>query len=160
MASDRPALCMIAALTRQRVIGKDGGIPWHHSEDLKRFRRLTTGHAVIMGRATYASIGKPLKDRRNIVVSRDRSLQLAGCEVAQDLEQALRLARSTDPEPFVIGGGQLYAAALPLATRLYLTWLDEEHAGDVLFPELDATQWIETERQRGEGVTFVTLDRR
>jgi dihydrofolate reductase len=151
---------MIAAMTRQRVIGKDGGIPWHHAEDSKHFKRVTQGHAVIMGRATYDSIGKPLPKRRNIVVSRAAGLQIPGFEVVPDLAAALALAREQDDEPFIIGGAQIYAEALPLATRLVLTYLDEEHAGDRYFPEIDESEWVEVERRRGEGATFVTLVRR
>jgi dihydrofolate reductase len=156
----RAPLAMVAAMTPSRVIGKDGAIPWRHAEDMKHFRRVTRGHAVIMGRATYDSIGKPLKDRRNIVVSRNPALRIEGCEVAGSLRRALELAREHDPEPCVIGGAQLYVEALPLATRLVLTYLDDEHAGDVYFPEIDPGDWIESERRRGEGATWVTLLRR
>jgi dihydrofolate reductase len=156
----RPPLAMVAAMTPSRVIGKDGAIPWRHAEDMKHFRRVTRGHAVIMGRATYDSIGKPLKDRRNIVVSRNPALRIEGCDVTGSLQRALQLAREHDPEPCVIGGAQLYAEALPLATRLVLTYLDDEHAGDAYFPEIDPGDWIENERRRGEGVTWVTLLRR
>jgi dihydrofolate reductase len=160
MAAARAPLAMIAALTPSRVIGKDGAIPWRHAEDMKHFRRVTRGHAVIMGRATFESIGKPLKDRRNIVVSRNPALRIPGCEVATSLARALELAREHDPEPFIIGGEQLYREALPLATRLVLTYLDEEHAGDVYFPAIDPADWIESERRRGEDATWVTLVRR
>jgi dihydrofolate reductase len=153
-------LAMIAALAKNRVIGRAGTIPWHHSEDLKHFRRTTLGHALIMGRATYDSIGRPLPGRRTIVISRDRALRIAGCEVVGSLADAIALARQSDPEPFIAGGGQIYAEALPLATTLYLTYLDAEHEGDVSFPELDATEWSEVERTRGEGLAWVTLVRR
>jgi dihydrofolate reductase len=153
---------MIAALTPSYVIGRDGGIPWRYSEDLKHFKRVTTGHAVIMGRATYNSIGKPLPNRRNIVVSRNAQLQIPGCEVVGSLTAAIALARETDPEPMIAGGGAIYGEALPLATRLYLTYLDEDHPGDVYFPRFDPTDWIETERRRSSEapLTYVTLDRR
>jgi dihydrofolate reductase len=151
---------MIAAMTESRVIGKDGGIPWHHPQDMKHFRRVTKGHAVIMGRATYDSIRKPLAGRRNIVVSRNPGLQIEGCEVVDSLERALELAREHDEEPCVIGGAQLYTAALPLATRLFLTCLDDEHAGDTYFPVIDPEQWVEQERRRGEGLTWSTFVRR
>src|SRR5262245_17068367 len=141
---------MVAAMTPSRVIGRDGGIPWHHAEDMKHFRTVTRGHAVIMGRATFDSIAKPLPGRRNIVVSRKPALEIAGCEVAANLTQAIELARERDPEPCIIGGGQLYAEALPFATRLVLTYLDAEHEGDVYFPEIDPNEWQETERRRGE----------
>lgn len=154
-------LAMIAALTPSRVIGRDGGIPWRYSEDFQHFKRITMGHAVIMGRATYDSIGKPLPGRRNIVITR-QDLTLPGCEVVHSLAGALKLARETDPEPMIMGGGAIYAEALPLATRLYLTYLDEEHEGDVYFPAIDPREWTETERRRSEQhpLTYVTLDRR
>jgi dihydrofolate reductase len=152
-------LAMIAALTPERVIGDAGTIPWHYPEDMKHFRTVTAGHAVIMGRATYDSIGKPLKGRRNIVITRDRALRIEGAEVAHDLESAIALARASDEQPMILGGAQIYAAALPLATRLYLTYVHERHPGSVLFPELDASAWREVERREGTGVTFVTLDR-
>jgi dihydrofolate reductase len=120
---EREPLALVAALTPRGVIGKDGSIPWHHPEDLKHFRRVTKGHAVIMGRATYDSIGKPLKERLNIVVSRNPELRIAGCEVVPTFEGSLALARMHDSEPRVIGGAQLYALALPLATQLLLTHL-------------------------------------
>lgn len=156
----RKPLAMVAAMTKSHVIGRDGGIPWHHAQDMKHFRRVTKGHAVVMGRATYDSIGKPLPGRRNIVVSRNLSLQIDGCELASSLERALELAREHDQEPCVIGGAQLYAAALPLATRLILTFLDDEHAGDTYFPAIDSEQWVEHERRRGDGLTWSTLVRR
>ncbi len=150
---------MIAALTPQRVIGDAGKIPWHYPEDMKHFRTVTAGHAVIMGRATYDSIGKPLKGRRNIVITRDRALQIEGAEITHDLESAIELARTSDTEPMILGGAQIYAAALPLATRLYLTYVHQSHRGSVLFPEIEPRAWRETERREGTGVTFVTLER-
>ena len=160
MSEPRKPLVLVAAMTPARVIGRDGGIPWHFPEDMKHFRRVTKGHAVIMGRATWASIGKPLRDRRNIVVSRNPELRAPGCDVVPSLERALELAREHDDEPRVIGGAQLYAAALPLATRLILTYLDEEHAGDTYFPAFDRADWVEQERTRAPGLTFVRLARR
>jgi dihydrofolate reductase len=158
--AERAPLSMVAAMTPNRVIGRAGAIPWRHAEDMKHFRRVTLGHAVIMGRATFDSIGKPLAKRRNIVVSRNPTLRIDGCEVATSLAQALTLAREHDSEPCIIGGAQLYAEALPIATRLVLTYLDEEHEGDVYFPEIDPDDWSEVERRRGEGATWVTLIRR
>lgn len=162
MSAGRQPLAMIAAMTPSRVIGKRGShrLPWHYPEDMKRFREVTRGHAVIMGRATFDTIGKPLPGRRNIVVSRNPALQIAGCEIAGSLQRALQLAREQDPEPCVLGGAQIYAEALPLATKLVLTILDAEHEGDARFPEFDPQEWIETERERGRGLTFVTLQRR
>jgi dihydrofolate reductase len=158
--SPRKPLALVAAMTPSRVIGRGGGIPWHLPEDMKHFRRVTKGHAVIMGRATYDSIGQPLPGRRTIVVSRKPGLAIGGCEVVDSLGRALELARERDEEPCVLGGAQIYAAALPLATRLVLTYLDDEHEGDTFFPEIDPDEWVEQERRRGTGVTFVTLTRK
>jgi dihydrofolate reductase len=153
-------LAMIAAMAKNRVIGRAGTIPWHHPDDLRHFKQLTMGHALIMGRATHESIGRPLPGRRTIVVSRNPALRIEGCEIASDLDAAIALARSTDAEPFVAGGGQIYAEALPRATKLYLTLLDDTHVGDVCFPELDDAQWQEIERSRKPGLTWLTLVRR
>jgi dihydrofolate reductase len=114
-----------------------------------------------MGRATYDSIGKPLPGRRNIVISRNAQLQIPGCEVVSSLADAIARARENDPEPMIAGGGAIYVEALPLATRLYLTYLDEEHPGDVHFPRFDPSDWIETERRRSTDapLTYVILDR-
>ena len=159
-AKGRAPLAMIAAMTPSRVIGSDGGIPWHYPEDMKHFVRVTKGHAVIMGRATFESIGKPLKGRRNIVISSRKDLVIDGCEVTSSLEDAIARARQEDDEPLVIGGARVYEAALPLATRLYLTYIREEHPGDVYFPELDPEEWVESDRREADGLSFVTLDRR
>lgn len=153
-------LALIVARARNGVIGAAGALPWRLPEDLKHFRRVTTGHAIVMGRKTYDSIGRPLPERRNIVVSRQAGLTIAGCEVARSLSDALALARATDAEPIVIGGAELYREALPLATRLYLTEVHVEPAGDAYFPTLDETQWDETSRREGDGATFRELVRR
>lgn len=158
----RPELTLVAALTRRRVIGKSGSheIPWHYPEDMRHFREVTRGHAVIMGRATFDTIGKPLKGRPNIVVSRDPALRIEGAEVANDFARAVELARAHDPAPCVLGGAQIYAAALPHATRLELTWIEQEHEGDALFPAFDSSEWMETARREAPGLMFVTLERR
>lgn len=152
-------LAMVAAVAKNRVIGLKGKLPWHIPEDLKHFRTTTLGHAIIMGRLTYDTVGKPLPKRRNIVVSR-QPLTLVGCETAQTLEQAIALARSTDDEPHIIGGGQLYTLALPLATRLVLTEVQQEPEGDAWFPAFDEADFVETDRRQGEGVVYRTLVRR
>ena len=156
-----PALVLVVVVARNGVIGKDGQLPWRYPEDLRHFKRVTVGHAVIMGRRTWESIGKPLVDRRNIVVSRDRSLAAAGVEVVASVEEALALARTGDAEPRVIGGGALYVATLPLATRIHLTEIARDVEGDTFFPTLAPAAWRETERRAGEdpALTFVTLER-
>jgi dihydrofolate reductase len=153
-------LALIVAVSRNGVIGRDGGLPWHLSEDLKFFKRVTTGHAVIMGRRTHESIGKPLVNRRNIVVTRDPKLTLTGCEIAHSLDGAIALARTTDREPVVIGGAALYTEALPRVTRLYLTEVHREVAGDTFFPALDRDEWSEVERIDQPEFSWVTLARK
>ena len=152
-------LVLVVAMAKNRVIGRGQTIPWDLPEDRKHFVAVTKGHALIMGRATYDSIGRPLPKRRNIVVSRQHGLTIEGVEVVGSLEAAIALARTEDDAPRVIGGGQLYAEALPLVTRIYLTELDAEVEGDRWFPELDRSQWIVSESRRGEGASYLTLDR-
>ena len=155
------SLALVVAVGRNGVIGKGGALPWRIPEDLRHFKRVTLGHAVIMGRKTWDSIGKPLVDRRNVVVSRDRALRIPGVEVVASLEDALRLARERDDEPRVIGGAELYRLALPRATRLFFTEIDREVDGDTFFPAFDRDGWREVERRAGEDptVSFVTLER-
>lgn len=141
-----PALNLIVAMDRARLIGRDGTLPWHLPNDLKRFRALTLGKPVIMGRHTHRSIGRPLPERRNLVLSRDPAFTAAGCEVVDSLDAALaRVAGAA--EVFVIGGAAVYAAALPQAARLYLTEVDAELEGDVRFPALDPDAWREVARE-------------
>ena len=123
-------------------------MPWHLPEDLRFFKATTLGHPVIMGRKTYGSIGRALPGRRNVVVSRQANLQIDGVEIAHSLEAAVALCAEAT-EVFVIGGGELYALALPLATRMVLTEIDTELAGDTYFPAWDPTQWKEVARQAG-----------
>ena len=153
-------LAIIVAVSKNGVIGRDGDLPWHLSEDLKHFKRTTSGHAIIMGRKTHESIGRALPKRRNIVVTRSGA-SFEGCETASGLGEALTLARTTDPCPFVIGGASLYEEALPLATEIHLTTIDDEVEGDVFFPT-ELPDFVEVERRAGEtpGVTFRVLRRK
>lgn len=132
-------LAIIAAIARNRVIGHRGDLPWHLSADLKRFRALTLGKAVIMGRKTYQSIGRPLPERRNIILTRDATFQAPGCEIVTQWESFIDAYRGGDL--FVIGGEALYAKALPYADRLYLTWIDAEFPGDTFFPDFAVNDW-------------------
>lgn len=151
---------MVAAVAENGVIGADGSLPWHLPEDLKHFRRITIGHAVIMGRSTYESIGKPLAKRQNIILTRQANFRAPGCEVVGDLSSAIELARSAgDAEPRIIGGAQVYAEALPLATRLYLTRVARSVDGDAVFPALVDTEWREVDRRTGDGATYCELER-
>ena len=138
---------IIVAMTPDRVIGKDGRLPWHVPGDLKFFKRTTTGHAVIMGRKTFESIGKPLPDRRNIVMTRGEgpadASATASIDVVRSLEQALALCRErSEQKAFVIGGGQIYALALPVADEMIVTHIDEPTAaGDTYFPVWNQHEW-------------------
>jgi dihydrofolate reductase len=130
---------LIAAVAAHRVIGDRGRLPWRLPDDMARFRRLTMGHAVLMGRATFDSVGKPLSGRRNIVLTRTEGLLLPGCVVAHSREEAM--AAAGDGECFVIGGADVYTQFLPLAHRMYLTLIDAEIPGDALFPEVTWSEW-------------------
>ena len=153
-------LALIAAHARNRVIGNHGDLPWHEPEDLAHFKRTTTGHAVIMGRKTAESLKlRPLPKRRNLVVSRQPGLVLPGFEVFTELSSAIAAARTSDPEPMIIGGGEIYRLALPLVTTMHLTMVDRVYAGDAYFPDIDETQWRERERHVSGGLIFRTLDR-
>jgi dihydrofolate reductase len=151
------ALVLVAAVARNNVIGKDNALPWRIPGELKHFRAVTVGHAVIMGRKTFDSIAKPLAERRNIVVSRQPGLTLDGAEVFAAADQAIDAARATDTLPFIIGGGALYEMLLPRATELHLTEIDAVVEGDTFFPELNRAEWTETYRRRGDApeLTFV-----
>jgi dihydrofolate reductase len=155
-----PKLALIVAIADNDVIGNQGQLPWRISEDLRFFKNTTMGHAIIMGRATWASVGRPLPGRRNIVVSRTAD-KFEGAELARSFEEAVALARQSDEEPFVIGGAAIYEAALPVATKIYVTEVHQTPDGDTKF-HLDRTLWRETSRRKGEtdGVEFVTLERR
>ncbi|HQY60540.1 MAG: dihydrofolate reductase [Myxococcales bacterium] len=154
-------LALVACVANAGAIGLKGGMPWHIPEDLRHFRNVTLGHAVVMGRRTHASIGRPLPGRRNIIVSRDRALEAPGCETATSLDQALALAWEGDDEPRVIGGAAIYRDALPRVTRVFLTRLHRDVEADVFFPLEGLAGFHETERVAGEtdGVEFVTFQR-
>jgi dihydrofolate reductase len=132
-------------MTKNRVIGYQNKMPWHLPAELAYFKRITTGHPVIMGRKTFDSIGRPLPSRRNIVVSRNASLHAEGVEVSNSLESAIALC--TSENPFVIGGASLYAEALTVAQRLYITEIDADLVGDTFFPLIDDSQWKEKSRE-------------
>lgn len=153
-------LNLMVAYARDRVIGRGGRLPWHHPEDLRHFRDTTMGHAVIHGRRSYESLGRPLPGRRNIVVTRRPDYEAPGCEVVNDLDAAIAAARASDPEPFVLGGEEIYRQALPLVTRMYLTEIDEAHEGDTFFPEFDEAEWREVDRRESGPLVFRTLERR
>jgi dihydrofolate reductase len=139
-------VALIAAVASNGVIGAGNRLPWHLPEDLRRFRALTSGHSVVMGRKTWESIGRPLPNRQNIVVSRQAGLGLDGASVVETLEAALALANRPDPV-FVIGGEALYRSALPLAVILHLTEIARDFDGDARFPAFERDAWREIARE-------------
>jgi dihydrofolate reductase len=140
------ALALIAAVSSNRVIGREGRLPWHLPEDLRRFRTLTTGHSIIMGRRTWDSLPRALPDRQNIVVTRQPAFEAQGALVVRSLDDGL--ARVDLPGPaFCIGGGDLFRLALPMAKLAYVTEIQRAFDGDATFPVLDPSQWNEIERE-------------
>ncbi|MCB0646878.1 MAG: dihydrofolate reductase [Saprospiraceae bacterium] len=132
----------IVAIAKNNVIGKDNDIPWYLPADLKYFKKTTTGHPVIMGRNCYTSIGKPLPNRTNIIITRDPFFISSNCLIARNIKEALSHAHGTGAEEcFIIGGGQIYEQTAPLWDKLYLTEVDLETAGDVFFPKIDFEAW-------------------
>lgn len=150
-------------MAENRVIGRGNALPWKISEDLKYFKKITLGKPIVMGRKTFQSIGRPLPGRSNIVISRDRDFLAEGVITAPDLSAAVKLAAAEKPpEIMIIGGAQIYALALPLADRIYLTEVHEKVVGDTWFPDYDKTGWRQTARADFDGTpafSFVTLDR-
>ncbi|MCB9978687.1 MAG: dihydrofolate reductase [Rhodospirillales bacterium] len=162
-------LSIIVAMARNRVIGLDNDMPWHIPEDLKRFKVLTMGKPVIMGRKTFESIfkrlGKPLPGRTNIVISRNMTAQFPGYTLCGTLDSALDVARSEARarglnEIFVIGGAQIYGLALPKADRIYLTEIDAAPGGDAFFPEIDPKIWQTATSEVHEGFVFRDIVRK
>ncbi|MEK9963075.1 MAG: dihydrofolate reductase [Betaproteobacteria bacterium] len=157
------AITIIVAKSNNGIIGKDGDLPWRLPEDLKRFKRLTTGNIVVMGRKTYDSIGRPLPNRKNIVISRNMSLKIEGVDVEHDLVDVLK--RNQEENVYVIGGGQIYVEALPFSEKLEVTEVDVELVGDTSFPEIDSSQWKEIFREKRVDpesnltYSFVSLER-
>lgn len=139
-------ISLIVAMDEKRGIGKAGKLPWRLSADLKRFRELTMGHHLIVGRKTFESIGKPLPGRQTIVVTRQAGFKSEGCLVTGSIQRALALARERgETEVFVIGGAEIYAQTLDLSDRLYLTEVHAEVDADAFFPELNQERWTETQ---------------
>lgn len=134
-------ISIIAAVSKNNVIGKAKKLPWHLPADLKHFKEITSGHTVIMGRKTFESIGRPLPNRRNIVVTRNTNLKADGIEVVHSIEQANELTKNED-EIFIIGGAEIYNQSLPSAEKIYLTRVNIDVEGDAYFPEL-GNEWLE-----------------
>lgn len=146
----RPRLSVIAALARNRVIGIENSLPWRLPEDLAHFKALTLNHPVLMGRKTFESLGRPLPGRTNIVITRDPGYCRNGCQVADSIPAALALCADAD-EVFFVGGAELYAQAIPLADRLYLTEVETDAEGDAWFPDYDRSAFREVSRESHTG---------
>jgi dihydrofolate reductase len=155
-------ISLIVAISKNRVIGAAGQLPWRLPGDLQRFKRLTMGQTLLMGRKTYQSIGRPLPGRKTIVLSRDPDFRAADCTVAADLPSGL--AAADGAELFICGGGEIYRQTLPLVERIYLTELQREVAGDTFFPEIPTDQFQVISRLQGiagdEAYCFSILQRR
>lgn len=158
-------LSIIVAISANNAIGKDNQLLWHLPADLKHFKEITTGHTIIMGRKTYDSIGKPLPNRRSIVITRNPDLKIEGVEVVTSLKAAIELCKSDD-EAFIIGGAEIYQQALPFTTHIYLTRVHQSYEADAFFPELDQTTWNEinsashpADEKNKVAYSFSTLER-
>ena len=158
-------ISLIAAMGRNRVIGKDNALPWRLPADMRHFRRVTMGKPVLMGRKTFESLGKPLAGRANIIITRDPAYEAPGCRVVHSIAEALTTA-GVNEEIMVLGGADIFAQFLPHATRMYFTYVHGDFAGDSFFPAFDASAWQETARadhaadaENPLACSFVTLDR-
>ena len=165
-ADNRPLISFVVAMTPDRVIGRDNQLPWHIPADLAHFKRLTIGKPVVMGRRTFESIGRPLPQRHNIVVTRDRSYMAEGCTIAHSVEGAL-IAAGKVSKIAIIGGAQIFEELLPRADILHITYVHADIDGDTFFPPLNPDDWHEHERREvGVGpknaypLSFITLLRR
>lgn len=150
---------VIAAVTNKGVIGNGKGLPWHIPEDLKRFKRITSGKTVLMGRTTYETIGRPLPNRINIVLDQAKK-PISGAAVFGSLPGALKFAEKQDKELYVIGGASVYAQMLPQADVLHLSHVKKNYQGDVYFPKYDKNEWRESEREEFNEFTAVTYERK
>ena len=162
-----PEIVLVAALALNRVIGADGDMPWHLPADLKRFKAITLGKPMIMGRKTFEAIGRPLPGRRTIVVTRDPAWRADGVETAPTIDAAIAEAENSGShEIMVVGGGEIYAQTITRADRLRLTWIALEPDGDAVFPEVDQAIWVESEREAHPAAdgrpayTYVDYERR
>jgi dihydrofolate reductase len=160
-----PIISQIAIISQNRVLantqlGTKNGIPWRFKTDLKRFQTLTSRHPIIMGRATFEAMRKPLPNRTNIIVTRDKNFKAAGCVITHSIEEAINWAKETEKEEiFIVGGGQIYEQSLSFTDRLYLTIVDETVDGDIFFPDFSDFRTILSEEEQTEnGVNFKFID--
>ena len=158
-SGQRKRVVFVVAIADNGVIGAEGDIPWKIPEDMQHFRRVTTGNTVVMGRRTFASIGRPLPDRTNIVVTRQPEWTAEGVLVAHTVDEALALAEDFDGDVHVIGGAQIYEAAFPRADVQVITEVHQAPDGDTFYPAFDRHEWVETRREAHEGYDFVWLER-
>jgi len=140
-------ISLIVAMASNRVIGLNNKMPWHLPADLKKFKKITMGSPILMGRKTYESIGRPLPGRITIIISRNLEYRQDGCLVFNDLNTALKKGCESNEEVFVIGGSDVYEAILPLADSIYLTIINKAFEGDAFFPDIDLTDWLEVSRE-------------
>lgn len=150
-------LAMIVAASENNVIGVDGDLPWHLSADLKRFRKLTMGHHMIMGRKTFDSIGRLLPGRTTVIVTRQKDYTFEGAKIAHSVEQAVELT-AKDACPFIVGGAQIYLAAMPLVNRLFLTRVHSQIEGDTFLPEIDWSAWEQESSEKGSAEVEFTFE--
>ena len=140
MPDNQKKVGLIVAMAKNRAIGKNNDLLWHLPNDLKFFKKTTSGHAILMGRKTFESIGKPLPNRENIVVTRDRNYSAEGVTVVHDIEEGIK--RATSDVVFIGGGGHIYEQAMPMVSEMYVTLVDETIPGDTFFPDIDWEEWI------------------
>ena len=157
-------ISIVVAIAANNAIGKDNQLLWRLPNDLKHFKQITSGHTIIMGRKTYDSVGKPLPNRRNIVITR-QNINIEGCEVVNSLDAALALC-TNEPEVFIVGGAEIYKQAMQVTNRIYLTIVHQSFDGDTYFPEIKTDEWKETEREDYQpdekhqfAYSFITLER-
>jgi len=158
-------ISIIVAIGENNAIGKNNQLLWHMPADLRHFKNKTAGHTIIMGRKTFDSVGKPLPNRRNIIVTR-QNITIPGCEVVKSIDDAIALCKGED-EVFIGGGAEIYREAIDKIDRIYLTIIHKIFDADTFFPEIDFTQWVETEREDHQpddknelSYSFITLERR
>lgn len=164
----KPLISAIVAMAENRVIGKDNQLPWRLPADLLHFKALTTGHPILMGRKTFLSIGKPLPNRINIIMTRDKTSQIPDCLLVSSLTEALQIKNVSEAkEVFIIGGAQIYEQLLPQIERIYLTIIHQNFIGDTYFPALNADEWREIAREPHQPdeknpyhYSFITLERK
>ena len=146
MKNQKPTITIIAAIAENNALGKNNNLIWHLPTDLKRFKKTTTGHHIIMGRNTFESIGKPLPNRITVIITRNPEYKADGCLIVDSLEKALEVAKN-DETPFIIGGAQIYEQAISIADKLDITEVHHTFDADVFFPEINKNTWKESSRE-------------